>query len=122
LTTIGFVAIVDDDSTVRNGLSRLLRAAAIPSRCYASGREFLSSLTAGAPACLLLDVQMPDMTGPEVQSELLRRGKLIPTIMITANGEPGLRDRCLAAGAAAFLTKPLDVPTVLSTIESLARS
>jgi two-component system response regulator MprA/two-component system response regulator TrcR len=65
---------------------------------------------------------MPEMTGPEVQKELLRRGELIPTVMITANDEPSLRDRCLAAGATAFLTKPLDAPSLLSTFESLARS
>ncbi len=114
----GFVAIVDDDPAVRKALSRLLGAVAIPSQCYASGREFLDSLPSGAPECLVLDVQMPEMTGLELQGELSRLGVRIPTIVITANNEGGLRERCLSAGAAAFLIKPLDATAILSSIDT----
>src|SRR5215831_2504827 len=102
----GFVAIVDDDMAVRKGLARLLGASAIRARSFASGREFLESLALETPECLIVDLQMPEMTGLELQGELSRLGARIPTIVITAHNESGLRERCLANGAAAFLVKP----------------
>ncbi len=114
----GFVAIVDDDSAVRKALSRLLGAWAIRSRCYGSAREFLDSLAAESPECLIVDLQMPEMTGLELQGELCRLGARIPTIVITAHNENGLRERCLAAGAAAYLIKPLDAGVLLASIDS----
>jgi FixJ family two-component response regulator len=112
------VAIVDDDSAVRRALSRLLGASTIPSRSFASGREFLDALASDIPSCLILDLQMPEMTGLELQRELLRLGTRIPTIVITAHNENGMRERCLAAGAAAYLIKPLDGAELLTSINS----
>jgi FixJ family two-component response regulator len=117
-TLTGFVAIVDDDSAVRRALSRLLGASTIQTQSFASAREFLDSLGSGVPDCLILDMQMPEMTGLELQSELLRLGARIPTIVITAHNEGGLRERCLAAGAAAYLVKPLDSTKLLASINS----
>jgi FixJ family two-component response regulator len=117
-TLSGFVAIVDDDTAVRKALSRLLAAAAIPAQCYGSAREFLDSLASGAPQCLIVDLQMPEMTGLELQSELCRLGARIPTIVITAHNESGLRERCLAAGAATYLVKPLDASELIASINS----
>jgi FixJ family two-component response regulator len=117
-TLTGFVAIVDDDSAVRKALGRLLGASAIRSRSYASAREFLDSLTSDIPECLIVDLQMPEMTGLELQGELFRAGARIPTIVITAHNEAGLRERCLAAGAAAYLIKPLDGDVLLASIDS----
>jgi FixJ family two-component response regulator len=117
-TLTGFVAIVDDDSAVRKALGRLLGASAIRSRSYASAREFLDSLTSDIPECLIVDLQMPEMTGLELQGELFRAGARIPTIVITAHNEAGLRERCLAAGAAAYLVKPLDGDVLLASIDS----
>jgi FixJ family two-component response regulator len=114
----GFVAIVDDDSAVRKGLARLLGACAIRARSFASAREFLESLSGEVPECLIVDLQMPEMTGLELQGELSRLGARIPTIVITAHNERGLRERCLAAGAAAYLIKPLDGTLLLSSIDS----
>jgi FixJ family two-component response regulator len=114
----GFVAIVDDDLAVRKGLARLLGASAIRARGFASAREFLESLSAEVPECLIVDLQMPEMTGLELQGELTRLGARIPTIVITAHNERGLRERCLAAGAAAYLIKPLDGIQLLSSIDS----
>lgn len=114
----GFVAIVDDDSAVRKGLARLLGACAIRARSFASAREFLESLSGEVPECLIVDLQMPEMTGLELQGELTRLGARIPTIVITAHNERGLRERCLAAGAAAYLVKPLDGTLLLSSIDS----
>ena len=117
-TLPGLVAIVDDDSAVRKALTRLLGASAIPTRAYASGREFLDSLSSGAPDCLIVDLQMPEMTGLELQAELAQTGARIPTIVITAHHDTGLRERCLAAGATAYLTKPLDGVLLLTSINS----
>jgi FixJ family two-component response regulator len=117
-TLTGFVAIVDDDLAVRKGLARLLGASAIRARSFASAREFLDSLPAEVPECLIVDLQMPEMTGLELQGELTRLGARIPTIVITAHNELGLRERCLAAGAAAYLIKPLDGTQLLSSIDS----
>src|SRR5438309_10476748 len=85
----GYVAIVDDDMAVRKGLGRLLGASAIRVRSFASGREFLDSLSAEVPECLIVDLQMPEMTGLELQGELARIGARIPTIVITAHNERG---------------------------------
>ena len=117
-TLTGFVAIVDDDSAVRKALSRLLGASTIQAQSFASAREFLDSLRSSVPDCLILDLQMPEMTGLELQGELIRLGARIPTIVITAHNESGLRERCLANGAAAFLVKPLDGAELLATINS----
>jgi len=115
-TLTGFVAIVDDDSAVRKALARLLCASAIEARTFSSGREFLDSLPSGIPDCLIVDLQMPEMTGLELQLELARTGARLPTIVITAHNDAGLRERCLAAGAAAYLLKPIDEGTLITTI------
>jgi|SRR5579871_2644941 len=117
-TLNGFVAIVDDDMAVRKGLARLLGACAIRARSYASAREFLESLPTEMPECLIVDLQMPEMTGLELQGELSRLGARIPTIVITAHNERGLRERCLQAGATAYLVKPLDSTVLLASIDS----
>jgi FixJ family two-component response regulator len=113
-----YVAIVDDEASVRRALARLLGASAFKSRTYASAREFLDSLAYDVPACLIVDLQMPDMTGLELQGALLRSRVKIPTIVITALNEDGFRDRCRAAGAAAYLLKPLDEITLFAAINT----
>jgi len=114
----GIVAIVDDDVAVRTALSRLLGASGIRTRTYASAREFLNSLVSETPGCLILDLQMPGMSGLELQQQLSRSGVHIPTIVITASGDAEFRRRCLAAGAAAYLGKPVDVTVLLASILS----
>ena len=113
-----YVAIVDDDPSVRKALARLLRAFSINPQTYGSAREFLDSLPGGVPECLILDLQMPEMNGLELQGELARVGARIPTIVITAHNEIGYRERCRAAGAASYLIKPLDEGTLLSAISA----
>jgi FixJ family two-component response regulator len=110
------VAIVDDDASVRKALARLLNAFAISTEAFGSGQEFLDSLTADQPGCLVIDQHMPEMTGLELQAQLRRIGRNIPTIIITAHDQPGLRERCQSAGARAYLLKPLNQTYFLAAI------
>jgi FixJ family two-component response regulator len=116
-----YVAIVDDDASVRKALARLLRVFAIRSQTYGSAREFLDSLPSGVPECLIVDLHMPEMTGLELQGELVRTGARIPTIVITAHNETGYREQCRAAGATAYLLKPLDEHTLIAAINTAIR-
>jgi FixJ family two-component response regulator len=115
---LGHVAIVDDDPSVRRALARLIGAYAFKPRTYASAREFLDSLASGTPACLLVDLQMDDMTGLELLHRLVGLGLKIPTIVVTAQDEPGMRHRCRLAGATAFLVKPVTGDPLLEAIEA----
>src|SRR3954453_8372537 len=109
-------AIVDDDVSVRRALARLLGACRIPTKTYGSAREFLDALPEDTPACLIVDLQMPEMTGLDLQLQLARRGMHIPTIVITAHHETTIEERCACAGAVAYLQKPLHESTLLSAI------
>jgi FixJ family two-component response regulator len=110
------IAIVDDDPGVLKSLARLLSACSFDPQTYPSARLFLQSLSAGTPDCLVLDLQMPDMTGLELQNELARSGISIPTIVITAHDERGIRQQCESAGAIHFLCKPLNQRTLIAAI------
>jgi len=110
------VAVVDDEESIRKSLRRLFLAAQLDAVVYASGQEFLDSLRARQPDCLVLDLQMPGLTGLEVQRTLTGVGVRFPTIIITAHDEPETRARCLAAGAAAYLCKPLHDEMLLEAI------
>jgi FixJ family two-component response regulator len=112
------VAIVDDDEAVRRALTRLVKAYSYSVQTYPSGREFLDSLKIGVPACLIVDLQMNDMTGLELLHHLARTGLRIPTIVATADDEPGMRHRCKLAGAVAFLVKPVMSDPLLEAIEN----
>jgi FixJ family two-component response regulator len=112
-----WIAIVDDDQSVLKALARLLRARAFEVRTYTSARDFLSALPDGLPECLIVDLQMPEMTGLELQRHLTRNGIQIPTIIITAHSEAGARERCESAGATAFLSKPLQDTSLLAAID-----
>jgi FixJ family two-component response regulator len=116
-----WIAIVDDDPSVLKALSRLLRARALRARTYRSAQEFLVSLPDGTPQCLIADLQMPGMSGLELLQHLSREDIEIPTIIITAHGDGGVRERCEAAGATAFLVKPLQ-DTALFAALGAARS
>jgi len=117
-----WIAIVDDDPSVLKALARLLKARGLEARTYNSAREFLSALHEGLPECLIVDLQMPDMTGLELQRSLIHSGVRIPTIVVTAHNEPSARERCEQAGAAAFLAKPLQATSLLTAIADARRS
>jgi FixJ family two-component response regulator len=111
------IAIVDDDPSMLSSLARLLRVRAIPARMYSSAQEFLASLPDGLPDRLIADLQMPEMTGLELHEYLTRSGIQIPTIIITANPDVTIRERCEAAGVIAFLSKPLRTASLYTAIE-----
>ena len=112
------VAVVDDDPSVRKALARLLRASDLDAHAYGSAQHFLESLQTSVPDCLVLDLQMPEMNGLALQRELGRAGIRLPIVVITGHDEPGMQARCLAAGAAAYLRKPLEERTLLAAIEA----
>jgi FixJ family two-component response regulator len=113
------VAVVDDDESVRKALQRLLRASDLDADTFASAQDFLGSLQqAILPDCLVLDLQMPGTSGLDLQRQLVRAGLRLPIVVITGHDEPGMRARCLAAGARAYLRKPLEAGTLLAAIEA----
>ena len=113
-----YIALVDDDEPLRRALSRLIAASSFQVRTYRSGRELLNSLCAGTPACLILDVQMLEMTGLEIAQHLTDMGMRIPTIFLTARDEPSVRASCEAVGGIAFLVKPVMCDLLLDSINS----
>ena len=112
-----WIAIVDDDPFVLRGLARLLRTRAFHPRTFESAEAFLGALSEGLPRCLIVDLQMPDMSGLELQKHLSRRGIEIPTIVITAHGEGHARERCECAGTIAFLKKPVQEASLFAAIQ-----
>ena len=112
-----YIAIIDDDKAVRTALRRLLRCAHHEAEAFGSGREFLKDLDQHAPDCLVVDVQMPDMSGLQIQQHLSAIGASVPVVMITGHDEAGAQEACLAAGASSYLRKPLDRSVLLDAIE-----
>jgi FixJ family two-component response regulator len=100
------VAVVDDDESVRESLPDLMRELGFATRAFASATEFLASDTLDQTECLILDVAMPGMSGPELQWELAQQGRKIPIIFITAQGDEKIRSTVLERGAVAYLLKP----------------
>jgi FixJ family two-component response regulator len=115
---VPYVAIVDDEEPVRKALKRLLRASGLEADTYASGRDFLEASDSRMPDCVVLDLHMPGMSGLQVLEELRSAKKALPTVVITAYDEPASREQCLAAGAAAYLRKPLDERLLLNAISA----
>jgi len=112
------IAVVDDDASVRKAIGRLLSASSFEIATYGSANEFLKSLEQQSPHCLVVDIHMPDVTGLDLQRHMGHAGIKIPTIVITAHNQPGLRERCRSAGAAAFLVKPFDGTALIAEINS----
>ena len=112
------IAVVDDDSSVRRALAHLLTVKSYTANTFGSAKEFLSSLGQGTPNCLVLDLHMPECGGLDLQHHLLRNGIKIPTVIITAHDEIGLRERCSNAGASAFLVKPISVDALINAIDT----
>jgi FixJ family two-component response regulator len=115
------IAVVDDDASVRKALKRLLETCSYEVQTFESACELIAALPHGIPECMIVDLQMPNMTALELQHHLARSGIKIPTIVITAHDEPGTRERCVAAGAAAYLPKPLGKAVLIAAIATATK-
>ncbi|AMJ61014.1 response regulator transcription factor [Bosea sp. PAMC 26642] len=102
------IAIIDDDDGVRTSLASLVRSLGYDVRSYASAPAFLNDREIGDPDCMISDIQMPQMTGDELQAELIAAGRSFPMIFMTAFPTEATRSRVMAAGACAYLDKPAD--------------
>ncbi|WP_244485004.1 response regulator transcription factor [Bradyrhizobium tropiciagri] len=116
------ISVVDDDVSVRTATARLLTSLGFSAYAFGSAQEFLLSPRLHETSCLIADVEMPGMSGVELQEYLTAHGHSTPMIFITAFPEHGIRDRLLRAGAVDFLSKPFDEPRLLECVErALAR-
>ncbi|HEX6998345.1 MAG TPA: response regulator [Gammaproteobacteria bacterium] len=116
------VAVVDDEESIRRALLRLLRSANYRAEAFDCAARFLESLSERTPECLILDLQMPAMTGFELQQRLLELRVRPPVIVITAYDEPETRARCLAFGAERYFCKPVDGHRLIKSIHELIES
>jgi FixJ family two-component response regulator len=110
------LSVVDDDESVRESLPDLLREFGFSARTFSSAEEFLSSDCIAETRCLILDVVMPGMSGLELYHELMRRGRNIPVVFITAQPDETVRARMFAHGAAGFLLKPFSDTDLLAAV------
>jgi FixJ family two-component response regulator len=111
------VFIIDDDLSARRGLARLVRIAGYPVQVFDSAESFLAEKEEHPAGCILLDVQMPEMTGPELQESLLQADYTLPIIFVSAHGDVPTATRTMKKGAMDFLTKPVDRDELLEAIE-----
>jgi FixJ family two-component response regulator len=112
------IAVVDDDESVRESLPDLLRSVGLDVTPFASAETYLERWEPGAIECLILDVTMPGMSGPELQQELMRRGDRTPVIFITAHSHEKGWPALLNSGAVACLLKPFSEDAILAAVRT----
>jgi FixJ family two-component response regulator len=110
------VFVVDDDASIRRALGRLFRSLGMEFETFSSAEDVLLALERRVPACLILDVRLPGLSGLELQEQLVSSGRHIPIIIITAHGDEQAKRQALAAGAFGFLLKPFDEQTLLEAV------
>ncbi|MDQ1488690.1 MAG: hypothetical protein QOJ23_1204 [Actinomycetota bacterium] len=115
------VSVVDDDESVRESLPDLLREFGFDVEAFSSAEEFLASDSVGLTRCLILDIAMPGMSGPDLQRELGLRQQNIPIVFITANRDDTVRPRALEAGAVECLFKPFSETALLGALHAALR-
>ena len=108
LPKVPVISIVDDDESVREATSALVRSLGFAAATFASAEDFLESDRLGDTSCLITDVQMPGLSGVELQSRLIADGRLMPIIGVTAYPEESIRAQMLRAGAIGFFSKPFN--------------
>lgn len=116
IASSGIVYVIDDDSSVRSATVRLLRSAGWRTESFASAAEFLKFDRPNMPGCLVLDVQMPDRTGIELQQDLLESRAELPIVFITGFGDVPMSVRAMKAGAVDFLPKPYDGDALIAAV------
>jgi FixJ family two-component response regulator len=118
MVTHSLVSVVDDDESVREALPDLLKELGFAVQAFSSAEEFLASDYVARTRCLILDIAMPGMSGPDLQLELTQRGQDIPVVFITAHGDESIRPRLLEQGAAECLFKPFSDTALLKAIDA----
>jgi FixJ family two-component response regulator len=116
------VSVVDDDESVRESLPDLLKEFGFAVQAFASAEEFLASNCVGETKCLILDIAMPGMSGPDLQRELTHRRQEIPVIFITAHGDGTVRPRLLEQGAVECLLKPFSDTALREALNAALRA
>jgi FixJ family two-component response regulator len=122
MVTRSLVSVVDDDESVRESLPDLLRQFGFAAEAFSSAEAFLASEFVHQTSCLILDIAMPGMSGPDLQRELMRRGQRIPIVFITANGDKAVRPGLLAEGAVECLFKPFSETALLDALNAALRT
>ena len=121
MVTTPLISVVDDDESVRESLPDLLREFGFAAQAFSSAEEFLASDCIGQTKCLVLDIAMPDMSGPDLQRELARRRQEIPIIFITAHADETVRPRMLEQGALECLFKPFSETAPVEALNAAFR-
>ena len=121
MVTPPLISVVDDDESVRESLPDLLREFGFAAEVFSSAEEFLASDFLGQTRCLVLDVAMPGMSGPDLQQELTRRRQEIPIVFITAHRDEAVRPRLLERGAVECLFKPFSETALLEALNAALR-
>ena len=121
MVTRPLISVVDDDESVRESLPDLLRELGFAAEAFSSAAEFLASGPIGRTRCLILDVTMPGMSGPDLQLELARRRQEIPIVFITAHPDETVRPRLLEQGAVECLSKPFSETALLDALNAALR-
>jgi len=114
--------VVDDDESVRESLPDLLKEFGFEAQAFSSAEEFLASEAIAETRCLVLDVFMPGMTGPDLQRELTRRDQSIPIVFVTAQRDEAVRPRLIAQGAVDCLFKPFEATDLLQALNTALRA
>src|SRR6202022_345176 len=113
-----FIAVVDDDQSVRDAVTNLFRSMGFPAVAFASAEDFLNSGSLDKTSCIVLDVQMPGMGGLSLQSHLAATGRQIPIVFVTGYPDAGVRDKAMSLGAVCFLTKPFNENDLVDGLRS----
>ena len=121
MVTRALISVVDDDESVRESLPDLLKEFGFEARTFSSAEDFLASESIAETKCLVLDVAMPGMSGPDLQRELTRREQSIPIVFITAHRDDTVRPRLIAAGAVDCLFKPFEPTDLLEALNAALR-
>ena len=122
MVTRPLITVVDDDESVRESLPDLLKEFGFEAQTFSSAEEFLASKSIAETRCLLLDVAMPGMNGPDLQKELTRRDQSIPIVFITAQRDEAIRPRLIAEGAVDCLFKPFEPTDLLQALNTALRA
>ena len=118
MISVSLISVVDDDESVRESLEGLLKSMGFRVEAFALAMDFWNSQTLEATDCLILDVRMPGMTGPELQRKLIASQHSIPIVFITAHGDEAVRARVLGDGAVDCLLKPFTEDALLTAVHA----